>query len=296
VSGWRRAGRMATPVLAVVGVFVLWDLTVRVFDVKPYLVPSPASTFQAIADDWEILRPYTWTTVTETVLGFVLGAVVGFVLAVLMSRWSLVQRVVYPLLVGSQAIPIVAIGFPLVILLGYGLRPKVSIVAFIVFFPVVVNVLDGLANVDRDLLNLAKVMSGRPWRVFLLIELPATVTPLFSALKLGATYAVTGAVLGEWIATTTRGLGNYLLVQNSRLNTDAVYGAVLLLTAIGVSGFLLVLALERLATPWRSRSTARRWRRPTPAGSDVAGPSSEPSVAVTGPVSEDGARGEGDRS
>lgn len=276
---WRRALRLATPVLAVIGVFLVWDLLVRLLDVKPYVLPSPGDALRAIRDDWSTLGPYTWTTVTETVLGFVTGAAVGFTLAVAMSRSGFVQRVVYPVLVGSQAIPIVAIGFLIVLLLGYGLLPKVSIVAFIVFFPVVVNVLDGLANVDRDLLNLAKVMDGRPLRVFLVIELPATYTPLFSALKLGATYAVTGAILGEWIATTTRGLGNYLLVQHSRLNTDGVYGAVLLLTAIGISGFLLVMLFERLATPWRTRSTARRWGRARRAAS---------SVSAAAPVQEDG--------
>lgn len=276
---WRRTLRLATPVLAVLGVFVVWDLVVRLLDVQPWVMPTPGDSLRAIRDDWGTLGPYTWTTVTETVLGFVTGAAVGFLLAVAMSRSAFVQRVVYPVLVGSQAIPIVAIGFPLVLLLGYGLLPKVAIVAFIVFFPVVVNVLDGLASVDRDLLNLARVMDGRPARVFLLIELPATYTPLFSALKLGATYAVTGAILGEWIATKTRGLGNYLLVQNSRLNTDAVYGAVLLLTAIGVTGFLLVLLFERLATPWRSRATARRWGRVRRAA---------PSVSAAAPVQEDG--------
>ena len=261
---WRRIGRWLTPVAAVLGVFVLWGLIVRVFDVQPYIVPSPQDALRAIVDEWDVLAPLTWTTVKETVIGFVVGAVVGFGLAVLMSRWSLVQRVVYPVLVASQAIPIVAIAVPIALVLGYGLLPKVAIVAFIVFFPVVVNVLDGLASVDRDLLNLARIMSGRPVRVFLLIELPATLTPLFSALKLGATYAVTGAVLGEWTATTTAGLGNYLLIQNSKLNIDAVYAAVLLLTAIGVAGFLLVMAGERIATPWRTRSTARRRRRVRP--------------------------------
>ncbi|HEU4354927.1 MAG TPA: ABC transporter permease [Actinomycetota bacterium] len=285
---WRRALRLATPVLAILGVFIVWDVLVRILDVQPYVVPSPGDALRAIRDDWGTLGPYAWTTVVETVLGFVTGAAVGFLLAVAMSRSGLVQRVVYPVLVGSQAIPIVAIGFPIVLLLGYGLLPKVSIVAFIVFFPVVVNVLDGLASVDRDLLNLARVMDGRPVRVFWLIELPATYTPLFSALKLGATYAVTGAILGEWIATKTRGLGNYLLVQNSRLNTDGVYGAVLLLTAIGVSGFLLVMLFERLATPWRTRATARRWGR---------APSAAPSVSAGAPVQEDGdGQNEGGRS
>jgi NitT/TauT family transport system permease protein len=267
---WRRLGRWLTPVAAVAGVFVLWGVIVEVLRVEDYIVPSPQASLRALVAEWDVLGPLTRTTVQETVLGFAAGAAIGFVLAVLMSRWALVQRVVYPVLVASQAIPVVAVAVPIALVLGYGLMPKVAIVAFIVFFPVVVNVLDGLASVDRDLLDLARIMRGRPLRVFLLIELPATLTPLFSALKLGATYAVTGAVLGEWSATTTAGLGNYLLIQQSRVNSDAVYATVLLLTAIGVSGFLLVLAAERLATPWRTRSTARRRRRvPPPMRDDV---------------------------
>jgi ABC-type nitrate/sulfonate/bicarbonate transport system permease component len=259
-----RGWRLLMPVAAVAGVFVLWDIAIRLFDVHPYVVPSPGDAFRSILDDWDTLSGLTWTTLKETVIGFVVGAVTGFAIAVLMSRWSLVRRFLYPVLIASQAIPVVAIAAPLVIVLGFGLAPKIAIVAFIVFFPVVVNVLDGLASVDRDLLNLARIMDGRPIRVLLVLELPATLTPLFSALKLGATYAVTGAVLGEWTASLTPGLGNYLLVQNSRLNTDAVYGAVLLLAAIGIGGFLVVTAVERLATPWRTRATPPRWwRRPT---------------------------------
>ncbi len=262
----RRSLRFLVPVGAVAGVFVLWDLAVRAFDIAPYLVPSPGDAFRAIGEDWDVLSERTLTTLKETSIGFGLGAGIGFALAVLMSRWSVVQRIVYPVLIASQAIPVPAIAAPLVIVLGFGLAPKVAVVAFIVFFPVVVNVLDGLASVDRDLLNLARIMDGRRTRVLFLIELPATLSPLFSALKLGAAYAVTGAVIGESLASLTPGLGNYLTLQNSRLNTDAVYGAVLLLAAIGVGGFLLMTALERLATPWRSRTTARRRRR-GPAGS-----------------------------
>ncbi len=259
----RRLGRWLLPVAAVLGVFVVWALIVRIFYFRqPYLVPSPLEALRELRDEWQVLRPLFLTTLEETVIGFASGAALGFVLAVLMSRWSVVRRLVYPVLVGSQAIPVVAIATPLVILLGFGLLPKVAIVVFIVFFPVVVNVLDGFASVDRDLLNLARIMDGRPLRVLWSVELPATLVPLFSALKLGATYAVTGAVLGEWNASLTPGLGNYLLIQNSRLNTAAVYAAVLLLTAIGVTGFLLMVIAERLCTPWRSRSVARRRHRP----------------------------------
>jgi ABC-type nitrate/sulfonate/bicarbonate transport system permease component len=248
-------------VAAVAGVFVLWDLAIRLFDVRPSTVPPPGDVFRAIRDDWTVLSDRTWTTLQEAVVGFLIGSAVGFALAVLMSRWGVVRRVLYPVLIASQAIPPPAMAAPLVIVLGFGLAPKIAVIALWVFFPVVVNVLDGLASVDRDLLNLARTMNGRRYRTFLLIEVPATLTPMFSALKLGAAYSVTGAVIGEALASLTPGLGNYLGIKNSQLDTDGVYAAVLLLAAIGLGGFLLVSGIERLATPWRSRATARRWRR-----------------------------------
>ena len=209
----RRLARVAVPLGAIAGMFLIWDLSVRLLDIRPTTIPAPLEVVRAMREDWGVLSERLRTTLTETVLGFLVGAVVGFVLAVAMSRSPIARRVVYPILIGAQAIPIPAIAPPIVFVLGFGLLPKVTVVAFIVFFPVVVNVLDGLASVDRDLLNLARIMDGRRWRVFWLIELPATVTPLFSALKLGATYAVTGAFLGELLASLTLGLGNYLTIK-----------------------------------------------------------------------------------
>jgi ABC-type nitrate/sulfonate/bicarbonate transport system permease component len=272
--------RLLTPVLAVVGLFVVWDLAVRLFDVRPSTVPPPADVFRAIRDDWSVLSARTATTLTEAVVGFAVGAAIGFGLAVLMSRWDPVRRVLYPILIVSQAIPPPAMAAPLVIVLGFGLAPKVAVIALWVFFPVVVNVLDGLASVDRDLLNLSRSMNGRRLRTFLVIELPATLTPLFSALKLGAAYAVTGAVIGEALASLTPGLGNYLGIKNSQLDTDGVYAAVLLLSAIGLGGFLLMAALERLATPWRTRATARPRRRRAAPTSSRRGRVSEDGVAT----------------
>src|SRR5207253_10088498 len=112
--------------------------------------------------------------------------------------------------------------------------------------------------VDADLVDLARAMGANPVRILVHIRLPSTLTPLFSALKLAATFSVTGAVLGEWTASTTGGLGVYLLEQNSRLNTAGVFAAILLLSAIGIAGFLIVAGVEHLATPWRTRSTPRR--------------------------------------
>jgi ABC-type nitrate/sulfonate/bicarbonate transport system permease component len=112
--------------------------------------------------------------------------------------------------------------------------------------------------VDRDLLRLGRALGGGRLRILLVIRLPATVTPLFSGLKLGATYAVTGAIIGQLVASTGQSLAGFQRAANSSIDTPAVWGAALVMTAIGIGWFLLVVGVERLATPWRSRATRRR--------------------------------------
>jgi ABC-type nitrate/sulfonate/bicarbonate transport system permease component len=257
-AGLRGWFQLVLPLLITAAIFGVWDLVVRVFSIQTYVLPPPGAVFSTIRTDWDVLQPAMWQTIEEFVIGFVVGVACGFVLAVAMGHSRILQRGLYPLLIASQAVPIIAIAAALVIWLGFGLLPKIVIVALIVFFPVVVNVLDGLTNVDRDAISLARAMGANGFRILLHIRLPATLTPLFSALKLAATFSVTGAVLGEWTASTTGGLGVYLLEQNSRLNTAGVFAAILLLSAIGIVGFLVVAGAEQLATPWRTRSTPRR--------------------------------------
>ncbi len=256
---WRTPARVVLiPVVSILLVFLVWDLIIRIFNVEPFVAPSPGEALGALRDNWSTLWPLAIETIRETTYGFVLGAVLGFVLAVAMAQTRIVQGLVYPVLISSQAVPIIAIAAPLVILLGFGIWPKIVIVAWIVFFPVAVSVLDGLANVDDDLLKLAHVMGGTRSRVFLKIRLPATVSPLYSGLKIGATYAVTGAIIGELVASTGDSLAGFQRNANSSLDTPAVWGTTILMTAIGIGWFLLVMTFERLTTPWRTRNTVRR--------------------------------------
>lgn len=255
--------RVGLAAVAVALIFGVWNLVIVAFALKPYALPTPQSAVAADVDHWHDLAPLTVQTVKETAYGFLIGAAIGFLLGVVMSTSRTVQRLIYPTLITSQAVPIVAIAAPLAILFGFGMLPKLVIVAWVVFFPVVVNVLDGLAHIDPDLINLSRAMGARRGRGFLVIRLPATLSPLFSGLKIGATYAVTGAVIGEWMASAQQGLGTYLQTANASLDTRGVFGATILLTLIGVASFLLVVAVEAVATPWRTRSTARpRLRSP----------------------------------
>lgn len=255
------AARVGGPLGAAALIFVVWNAVILLFRLKPFVLPTPQASIAVIFSNWSTLGGLTLQTITETVYGFFIGAAIGFVLAVAMAQLRIVQRLVYPALITSQAVPIVAIAAPLVILFGFGMVPKLILVAEIVFFPVVVNVLDGLAHIEQEVINLTRVLHASSVRAFLLVRLPATLNPLFSGLKIGATYAVTGAVVGEWTASSTSGLGTYLLTANSQLLTTAVYGATLLLTGIGLASFVLVTVAQHLATPWQTRSTARHWSR-----------------------------------
>jgi len=254
------------PLVAIIAAVILWEGVVVVFHVPHYVIPTPASAARYVFDNWAHIQPLFLQTVQECVLGFVIGVAAGIILAILMSEIPVFNSTAYPLIIASQATPIVAIAPPLVIILGFGLAPKLVIVALIVFFPVIVNVLGGLNSVDPDLLNLVRSIGTSRLRLLALIKVPSALGPLGAALRLGATYSVTGAVIGEWTATTSPGLGNDILTQQSALNTPAVFGEVLLLTATGIAGFLLMGVLERLMTPWRQRAKARgilqsRYRR-----------------------------------
>lgn len=247
------------PLLALVMVVVLWAVMVDIFDIPKYVLPSPMQVWEHIRKDWLALFAGFRTTFLEFLMGFIIGAVTGFLFAVIMDASRSARGVLYPILIASQAIPVVAISAALTIWLGFGLAPKLVIVALVIFFPVVVNVLDGLASVDRDLLNLVRSMSASKFSIFRHVKLPATYSPLFSALKLSATFSVTGAVIAEWTASTSGGLGAYLLQANSRLNTAGTFAAIAFLALLGVVSFLLVVLVEYVLTPWKSSSKARSW-------------------------------------
>lgn len=245
------------PILAVVVVFLLWEGVVAVFHVPSYVIPTPVSAVKYVFAHWDRLQPLFLQTVQEFVFGFLIGVGAGVVLAVLLSEMPSLSGPLYPLIIATQATPIVAIAPPLVIILGFGMAPKLVVVALIVFFPVLINVLSGLNSVDRDMMNLVRSIGTNRIRTLALIKIPAALSPLGSALRLGAAYGITGAVIGEWTATATRGLGNDVLVQQSALNTPAVFGEVLLLTALGLFGFLLMSFLDRVIQPWRHRAKAK---------------------------------------
>jgi len=264
---------LVLPLTSFAILLLLWQMVIVVFHVQGYIAPRPLDAIRAIPDNWSVMSPLVVQIVKETVFGFLLGAAIGIFFGVIMSKIPVVQKLLYPTLVLSQAVPVIVIAFPLALIFGFGsVKPILAIVVWIVFFPVTVNVIDGLGHVDKDLLNLAKVYGASRWRAFVQIEIPATVSPLFSGLKIGATYAITGAFIGELaspeqVGNTGTSLAVYAEKASANLNVPLVYGLTMLMAVIGVAWFLTMVGLEVLATPWLRRSTVRHWRR---RGRDIA--------------------------
>jgi ABC-type nitrate/sulfonate/bicarbonate transport system permease component len=209
---------------------------------------------QAFRDDWGLLRDNAWVTLQEVVLGLAIAVAAGVAFAVGMHLSRALRDAAYPLLVGSQAIPIVVLAPIFVLAFDYGLGPKLAIVALICFFPITVNVLDGLRAVDAEQLKLMRSFGASRLRTLRAVELPAALPSFFSGLRVAATVSVIGAVFGEW-AGADEGLGRLVLLGNNQLQTPRVYAGVVILTLMAVALFALASLAERLACPWNRKET-----------------------------------------
>jgi len=235
--------------LAAIG---LWELIVRVAHVPEYLIPTPSEVAADFKSDWSVLEPNLVVTLREIALGFAISVVAGVGLAVLLHLSPTMRRAVYPLLIGSQTIPIIVLAPILVILFGYGIMPKLIIVALICFFPIVVNGIDGLRSVDDDLIRMMLTLNGTRWSIFRRVEFPAALPSIFSGMRIAATFAAIGAVFGEW-SGSNQGLGYVMLAATPNLLTARIFAAIVLLTVVALALFGLVSALERTLVPWAPR-------------------------------------------
>jgi ABC-type nitrate/sulfonate/bicarbonate transport system permease component len=232
------------------GLFVLaWQGVASLESVDDLLVASPVETAEALYDEFGLLSDYALVTLVEVLLGLAVAVPLGVLLAVGMHLVQPLRDAAYPLLVASQAIPIVVFAPIFVLAFDYGIGPKIAIVALICFLPVTVNLLDGLRSVPPELLKLMRSLGASRLRSLRSVELPAALPYLFSGLKIAATVSVIGAVFGEW-AGADEGLGRLVLLANNQLETPRVYAGTVLLTLMAVGLFLAVVAAERLACPW----------------------------------------------
>ena len=239
--------------LSVVGIVLvllgLWEAYVRVFQVQKWLLPAPSVIAVTLVTSRELLWHHTLVTVLEVVLGFGLSLLCGVVLACGMAFSRTLERSLYPFVIASQTIPIIVIAPLLLIWVGYGLAPKIIVVALIAFFPIVVNMVDGLKSVDPDVVHLLRILGANRWQIFVKVQLPSSLPFLFSGLRVAMAVSVIGAVIGEWVGSS-QGLGYLMIRSKPQFLTERVFAAIVVLSALGVTLFALVGVLEKLAIPW----------------------------------------------
>jgi ABC-type nitrate/sulfonate/bicarbonate transport system permease component len=216
----------------------------------PLLVPSPSEVAAVLWEDRQILAENALVTLIEVVAGFALALVVGVAAAVGVHLFEPLRRAAYPLAVASQTIPVIVIAPILVVWFGYGIGPKLAIIALICFFPIAVNTLDGLRSVDRDLIGMMRSLDANRRRILTSVELPSALPNLFSGAKIAVAVAVIGAVFGEWVGAS-EGLGYLILQDNAQLLTDRLFAAVFLLSVMAMLLFGAISLIERFTIRWR---------------------------------------------
>jgi ABC-type nitrate/sulfonate/bicarbonate transport system permease component len=230
----------------------VWQVVASLPSVDDLTLASPAETLRALRDDRSLLLDNAGTTLVEVLLGLAISVAAGVAFAVAMHVSRALREAAYPLLVASQAIPIVVLAPIFVLAFDYGIGPKLAIVALICFFPITVNVLDGLRSVDSELLKLMRSLGASRLQTLRKVELPAAMPFFFSGLRVAATVSVIGAVFGEWAGADT-GLGRLVLLGNNQLQTPRVYAGIVILTLMAVALFALATLAERVTCPWNRK-------------------------------------------
>ncbi len=227
----------------------IWQMVITVAQVPLWLLPTPIQIISALWETRQLIWMHTLTTLVETTVGFTLAVLFSLLTAgaMVLSPW--IKRLLYPFLIISQTVPLIAIAPLLILWLGYGLLPKIVIVIIVCYFPVTISLIEGLELTDPDLLNLLRSMGASRWQMFYIVRWPHALPSFFAGLKIAATYSVMGAVIGEWLGSSS-GLGVYLTRSSHSFLTDRVFAAIFTITTLSFLYYVLITILARLALPW----------------------------------------------
>ena len=219
-------------------------------NIESFLIPSPAEIGESLWQSRSLLAENAWVTLREMLLGLGIALLIGVAFGFAMRLSGLVKDTFNPLIVSSQTIPIVAIAPVLLVWFGFGIWPKVAVIALVCFFPVAVNVLAGLGSVDPETTKMMRTLDASRLQILSRVETPTALPYFFTGAKLAAVWAPIGAVFGEWVGADS-GLGHLILQDNAQIETARVFAAVVILSAMALSLFALLALAERRIVTWR---------------------------------------------
>lgn len=240
------------PAAAACGMLVLiWYILCETESVPSYMLPSPMDVMNALIHDFPIIMSHARITLLEAFFGLMIGIVVAFVTATLMDRFMLLNRALYPIMIITQTIPTIAMAPVLVLWMGFGMAPKITLVVITTFFPVTVGLLDGYRSVDRDSIDLMRAMGASGLQIFGHVKLPAAMPHFFAGLKISASYAIVGAVISEWLGGF-KGLGVYMTRVKKAYAFDKMFAVIIFIVLISLLLMLAVNMIRAISMPWIS--------------------------------------------
>lgn len=236
--------------VAFLGLIVLWEIGVRAFGVSGHIMPRASAVFADMAAAQAIIGRGVVRTLTETLVGFAIGGIIGFVFGSLFAASKLAERLLFPLFIVSQAVPVIAFGALVVMWLGNGIWSKVAIAAYLTAFPVTVNAFRGMQSVDPQRVALLKSFGADRWTLFWRLQVPFAMPSIMAALKLGVSLGLIGAIVGEWFGDTV-GLGILLLQAMYAENQPRMWGIIVICGLLGILLYALLEFIERKWVWWK---------------------------------------------
>lgn len=249
------AQQVAAPLFALAVLFGLWEAAVVLFDIKPFLLPAPSRIFADCAENLGTLAGHTIVTLRTVLIGFLVSVAVSLPLAVAITSSAWLANVIYPVLVLTQSIPKVALAPILVILLGANELPRIVVTFLVAFFPLVIAIATGLMSVPAELVELGRSYRGSGFQILRRIKLPYATPMIFSGLKVAVTLSVVGAVVGEFV-NADAGLGYFIVTSTAFFQTPLAFGALIVLSVMGIALFQSVGWIERRFFPWSAGAGA----------------------------------------
>lgn len=249
---FKKAGKTLFPTGIILLLLLFWEIIIKLKQIPLYILPAPTKILSTFVREFSVLAEHSMTTLMEAFWGIGIALLAGIILGILMDSFSLLKRCLYPILVVTQTIPVIVLAPIFIIYLGFGLAPKILTVVLMCFFPIVVNFSDGMTAVDVNYINLVRSYGAKHYQIYTIVKLPAAMTSLLSGLRVAATYSISGAVVGEWIASQ-KGLGYYMLKVKNGYMLDKVFACVIMIVLLSLFMNAIVSFLQHFMFPYTKR-------------------------------------------
>ena len=245
--------RSLLPLIPIVLILLTWQLLCASRIIPPYMLPSPLRVMQVFAGDFPLLMKHLFVTLAEAMAGLTIAILSAFILALLMDANRIIKQSITPILLFTQTMPVIAIAPLLILWMGYGLAPKITLVFLTCFFPLTIGLLGAFASADEDALRLLQSMGAKKWQLYRYIKIPQSLPAFFSGLKIAASYSIIGAVIAEWLGGDA-GLGVYMIRVRRSYSFDKMFAVIILVSVMSLILIKLVTLIEKKSMPWKNKN------------------------------------------